>query len=86
MPKTTTEIIVRSAGGEVRIPVEDPVCDFCNAKLEDRPGGGLFIRRAVCHECWKKTKADAERYGEEKFLQECPGEIGLESWIRSMWA
>ena len=64
------------------IEFTDPLCDFCNAELKDEPGGGLFNRHAVCHDCWGRTVTDAIKYGEARFLKPCPDNKGLASWIR----
>jgi hypothetical protein len=67
-------------------PGREVICDTCNVNWTDRPeSGGIFgfSTKAICPECAPKILADAERYGEMKYLKaRCPEGKSFADWVR----
>jgi hypothetical protein len=49
------EIVMRSAGQpEIRLPIEDVLCDQCNSEIQPADFCALAMQHLYCRECYER--------------------------------
>lgn len=70
----------------ITIHTDRVLCDICNKDFSSSPAtGGIYglMTKAICPECAPQILADAERFGELKFIKaRCPEGKRFADWVR----